>query len=130
MSCLPVTRYCMYSMISKRLRISSTATVHVPNLECIQQLYWRWESSEDFQQDCVLCGKWKPLFWQDPVVDILTYFCETRPWVKKNHSNSTHCQIIRSAFHHEQGCIFKTATRIDNERTKDHVRDCRTYEVY
>jgi hypothetical protein len=50
--------------------------------------------------------------------------CEPRLWVKQIIA------VAHKAFRFEQGYIFKMATKLDNERPKDHVHDGRTHEVY
>jgi hypothetical protein len=56
--------------------ISDTATVHVPNLVCVQQFCMRCESEPDIDKDCAQCGKLKHPFWEDdPVGDLLTCLC-------------------------------------------------------
>ncbi len=59
-------------------RYSDIATVHVPNVVCMQQVCSRYESSEDVQQDCVQYGKRKHTFREEPVDDMLAYLCEPR----------------------------------------------------
>jgi hypothetical protein len=64
--------------------ISDTATVHVPNLVCFQQFCTLCEGEIDIETDCKRCGKRKHTFWEeDPVGDLLTYLCRSRPWANK-----------------------------------------------
>ena len=58
------------------------ATLHVPNLVCLQQFCSRCEDVEDAECQCERCGVRKHSFWADPVGDMLTYLCDPRPWVK------------------------------------------------
>jgi hypothetical protein len=44
---------------------SDTATVHVPNLVCVQQLYTRCESEPDIERGCEQCDKRKHTFWEE-----------------------------------------------------------------
>jgi hypothetical protein len=65
-------------------RFSESATVHVPNLLCVQQFCTPCESETEIERDCERCGKRKNTFWkEDPVGDLITYLCQPRPWVKK-----------------------------------------------
>jgi len=60
---------------------TAEAKLHLPNLVCEQQ-FCAW--CDDVEMgDCVLCGKRKHSFWQDPVEELLTYRIETRPWPNK-----------------------------------------------
>ena len=38
---------------------------------------------DDYEQDCARCGKRQHSFFEDPVGDLLSYLCKTRPWCKK-----------------------------------------------
>ncbi len=67
---------------TQNTRYSETANVLVPNLVCIQQVCSRFEDVDDSEQDSDRCGIRKHAFWDDLVVDLLTYLCEPRPWVK------------------------------------------------
>jgi hypothetical protein len=73
--------YVFYDFETTRdTRYSDTATVHVPNLVCVQQFSTRCESEPDIERDCEQCGKMKHTFWEeDPVEDLLTYFCQPDP---------------------------------------------------
>ena len=59
---------------------SEKAKAHVPNLVCVQQICARCELMEDISKNCERCGRRRHYFWNDPVGDLLTYLCETRPW--------------------------------------------------
>jgi hypothetical protein len=59
-------------------KYSEKATVHVPNLVCVQQFCSQCESTEDVEKDCSRCGRRIHSFWQDPVGDFLSYLCEQR----------------------------------------------------
>jgi len=39
-------------------------------------------SIPDIDQDCIQCRR-KHTFWDDPVGDMLSYLCESRPWVER-----------------------------------------------
>jgi hypothetical protein len=67
---------------TQNIRYSDNATVHEPNLVCLQQFCSECESIEDIQ-DCLRCGKRKHSFWNNPVGDLLSYMCQSRPWVNK-----------------------------------------------
>jgi hypothetical protein len=62
---------------------SDKATLHVPNLVCLQQFCLRCEGIADIERDCEQCGKRKHSFWDDPAGDMLSYLCEPQPWVSK-----------------------------------------------
>ena len=64
---------------TQNTKYSDRATLHVPNLVCMQQFCPRCENVEDAKRDCVQCGKRKHSFWDDPVGDMLTYLCKPRP---------------------------------------------------
>ena len=50
-------------------RISDSATLHVPNLVCLQQFCSRCEMQTDIDTDCERCGRRRHWFWEDPVGD-------------------------------------------------------------
>jgi len=58
------------------------ATLHVPNLVCVQQFCSFCEDVEDARRKCVQCRERKHSYWDDLVGSILSYLCEPRPWVK------------------------------------------------
>jgi hypothetical protein len=62
--------------------VSDLATLHVPNLVCLQQFCTTCEMATDINEDCERCGRRKHSFWNDPIGDLLSYLCEPRPWVK------------------------------------------------
>jgi hypothetical protein len=62
---------------------SDSATVHVPNLVCLQQFCSRRENIHDKNIDCELCRRRKHTFWDDPVGDLLTYLCKFSTWCDK-----------------------------------------------
>jgi hypothetical protein len=65
-------------------RFSDTATVHTPNIHCVQQFCTRRESESHIERECEQCGKRKNSIWEDdPVADLLTYLWQSRPWVNK-----------------------------------------------
>jgi DNA polymerase III alpha subunit (gram-positive type) len=62
---------------------SDRTNEHVPNLVCLQQFCSKCENISDIEQDCIQCGKHIHSFWDDTVGDMLSYLCESRPWVEK-----------------------------------------------
>ena len=64
-------------------KYSYSATVQVPNLVCLQQFCSKCEKVQDISIDCEQCGRRKHTFWDDPVGDLLTYLCKSRPWCNK-----------------------------------------------
>ena len=63
--------------------VPDSAMLHIPNLVCVQQICSMCETSADIDEDCERCGKPRHSFWVDPVGDLLSYLCKTRPWVNK-----------------------------------------------
>jgi len=69
--------------INKNNKYSASATVHVPNLVCLQQFCSRYENIQDMNIDYKpICTRMQA-FWDDPVGDLLTFFCKPRPWCSK-----------------------------------------------
>jgi len=64
-------------------KISETTKLHDPILVCLQQFCTACEMQDDYERDCVRCGKRQHSFFEDPVGDLLSYLCEPRPWCKK-----------------------------------------------
>ena len=62
---------------------SDTAKEHVPNHVCVQQFCVKCGKIEDCRIYCERCGRIRHSFWNDPVVDLLSYLCEPRPWASK-----------------------------------------------
>jgi hypothetical protein len=50
-------------------KVSDSATMHVPNLVCLQQFCTQCEMSTDINEDCERCGRRKDSFWNDPIGD-------------------------------------------------------------
>jgi hypothetical protein len=61
-------------------RYPEKATVHAPNLVCVQQFCSRRESIAEVEQDCEQCDRRQHSFREDPVGDFMSYLCEPRPW--------------------------------------------------
>ena len=68
---------------SQDTKISETEKLHESILVCLQQFCTACDMQDDYQQDCVRCGKRQHSFFEDPVGDLLSYLCEPRPWCKK-----------------------------------------------
>jgi len=67
---------------TQNTKYSDKATLHVPDLVCLQQFC----SQCDDAVDCgkwVRCGQRKHSFWDDPVGDMLIYLCKPHLWAKK-----------------------------------------------
>ena len=60
-------------------KFSDSATVHVPNLVCLQQFCTLCETKLDIDMDCTRGGKRKHSFFSDPVGDLLSYLCAPQP---------------------------------------------------
>jgi hypothetical protein len=65
---------------TQNTRYSEKATLHVPNLLCVQQVCSKCENEEDIEQACLQCSQRKRSFWEGPVGDLLSYLCKLRPW--------------------------------------------------
>jgi hypothetical protein len=61
----------------------SVATLHAPNLVCLQQFCTQCEQQPDIDVDCLRCGKRRHSFFEYPVGDLLTYLCKPRRWCNK-----------------------------------------------
>jgi len=66
---------------TQNTRNSDRATLHVPDIVCMQQFCSRCEDAE--YGDCVRSGKRKQSFWDHPVGDMLSYLREQRLWANK-----------------------------------------------
>jgi len=64
---------------TQNTKYSDRPSLHVPDFVCVQQFCAHCEDEEDCGE-CVRCGQSKHSFWDDPVVDLLTYICKPRPW--------------------------------------------------
>ena len=64
-------------------KVSQSATLHVPNLVCLQRFCTQCEILFDIDEVSELCGKRKHSFWDDPIGDLLSYLWDPRPWVSK-----------------------------------------------
>jgi len=67
---------------TQKTKYSDKATLHVPEIVCVQQFCSQCEDAE-YYGECVRCGQRKHSFWDDPVRDLLTYLCKPRPWTNK-----------------------------------------------
>jgi len=68
---------------TQNTRFSETATLHIPNLLCLQQYCLKCEDVEHVRRDYVQYGVRKHSFWDDPVGSMLSYLYEPRLWVNK-----------------------------------------------
>ena len=68
---------------TQETKVSVSATLHVPNLVCVQQFCSQCEMSADIAVDCERCGKRRHYFWDDPVGDFLSYLCKPSPSADK-----------------------------------------------
>ena len=60
-------------------KFSENATEHIPILVCAQQCFTTSEIQNDTDMDCERCGRRRHSFYEDPIGDLLSYFCEPRP---------------------------------------------------
>ena len=65
------------------MKRSDRTNEHVPNLVSLQQFCSKCENISDIEQHCIQCGDLIHSYWDDPVGDMLSYLCESRPWVEK-----------------------------------------------
>jgi len=79
-------------------KVSDSATLHVPNLVCLQQLCTKCDMLTDINEDCVRCGRRKHSFWNDPIGDLFSYLCEPRPWVNKVMAIAHNAKAFDSQF--------------------------------
>jgi hypothetical protein len=61
--------------------VIESATLHVPNLVCLEQYCSQCEMLPDIDEEFERCGSRQHAFWADPIGDLLSYLCEPRPWV-------------------------------------------------
>ena len=59
-------------------KVTESATLHVPNLVCLEQFCTQCEMLPHIDEDCERCGRRKHSFWDDPIGDLLSYLCEPR----------------------------------------------------
>jgi hypothetical protein len=97
-------------------RYSEKATVHVPNLVCLQQFCLRCEGIADIDEDCEQCGVLWHSFWEDPVGDLSTLGLQS-------HSHRSQCKGIRSAVYSLQGDALEVETRNDYVRDEDLMHE-------
>ena len=79
-------------------KVTETATLHVPNLVCLQQFCTHCEMKPDIDEDCERCGRRKHSFWDDPIGDLLSYLCEPRLWVSKVVAIARNAKAFDSQF--------------------------------
>jgi len=60
---------------TQNTKYSDKATLHVPDLVCVQQFCSQCEDEEDCGE-CVRCGRRNHSFLEDPVGDKLIYLCK------------------------------------------------------
>jgi hypothetical protein len=64
-------------------KVTQIATLHVPNLVCVQQFCTSCDAEQDVDKDCEKFGKRKHT-WEDPVCELLYYLCKSCPnWATK-----------------------------------------------
>jgi len=57
-------------------KFNESATVHLPNLVCLQHFCTACEMHDDIYEDCAHCGTRRHSFFEEPVGDLLSYVCE------------------------------------------------------
>jgi hypothetical protein len=84
---------------TQHTKFSENATEHIPILVCVQQFCSVCEMQGDIEMDRDRCGRKGQSFFDDPVKDLLSYFCEPRPWCNKviaiaHNAKALDCQFI------------------------------------
>ena len=72
-----------YFEMTQYTKRSDRKNEHVPNIVYLQQFCSKCENISDIEQHCIQCGDLIHSYWDDPVGDMLSYLCESRPWVQK-----------------------------------------------
>jgi len=67
---------------TQNIKYSEKATLHVPDLVCVQHFCSQCEYVEDCGE-CMRCGQRKHSFWDDPVGELMLYLRQPRPWANK-----------------------------------------------
>jgi len=88
-------------------KFSENANEHIPILVCIQHFCSACEMQEDIQIDCVRCGRRRHSFYDDPVGDLLSYLCETRPWCNKVVAIAHNAKAFDSQFILKRAILLK-----------------------
>ena len=65
-------------------KVTDMATLHVPNLICLQQYCSQCEMLPDIDEDCERSGRRQHTFWDDPIGDLLSYLGEPQPSVTRS----------------------------------------------
>ena len=79
-------------------KISDSATVHFPNVVCLQQFCSLCEMKSDIDVDFERCGKRKHSFFIDPVGDMLMYLCAPRQWCEKAVAIAHNAKVFEAQF--------------------------------
>jgi len=88
-------------------KFTDSATMHVPNLLCLQQFCSLCETKPDINTDCTRCGKRKHSFFEDPVDDVLSYLCEPRPWCKNVVAIAHNAKAFDAQFIQNRAILLK-----------------------
>jgi hypothetical protein len=88
-------------------KFSDNATEHVPILVCLQQFCTACEMQNDIDKDCERCGTRRHSFYEDPVGDLLSYLCESRPWCEKVVAIAHNAKAFDSQFILKRAIVLK-----------------------
>jgi hypothetical protein len=92
---------------TQETKVSDSATVHIPNLVCLQQFCSLCEKEPDIDVDCVLCDRRRQSFFDYPVGDLLTYLCKQRPWCEKVVAIAHDAEGFDAQFFLERAILLK-----------------------
>jgi len=93
-------------------RISDSATLHVPNLVCLQQFCSRCEMQVDIDTDCDRCGRRRHSFWEDLVGDLLSHLCEPRRWCDRVIAIAHNARGFDAQFILDRAIVLKWTTEL------------------
>jgi hypothetical protein len=111
-------------------KFTDTATQHVPNLVCLQQFCTQCEKQPDINVDCLRCGKRQHAFFEDPVADVLTYFCKPRPCCNKVLAIAHNAKAFDSHFILNRAALLKWRTQFFSEWLKNCLYEDRANDVF
>jgi hypothetical protein len=93
-------------------KFSEIATQHVPNFVCLEQFCSQCENESDTNVDCRRCGKRMHSFFDDPVRDLLTYFCRPRAWCEKVVAVAHNAKAFDTQFILDRAIFLNSVTQV------------------
>jgi hypothetical protein len=111
-------------------RYSDSASVHLPNLVCLQQFCSKCENAQDISIDCEQCGRRKHTFWDDPVEDMLTYLCKSRFWCTKMVVIAHNAKAFDLHFILDRAIFLKWKPKLILNGLKINEHDYGTFDIY